>query len=932
MLKKQRRIFTAVAVAALALLIAGCGKTNKLIEGELDNGFTYYIEHNTKPQGKAVFYLVVRVGSTAERDAEQGIAHFIEHMAFNGTKSFDKNELVKYLSEHYGSSFGPDINAHTFFDETVYKLTVPTDREGVIDEVTGILREWADGITFDSDEVSREKGVIIEEWRRGRGAEQRISDKQLALAFEGTIFAERFPIGKVETISAFTADDLRNFYNTWYKSGNMALIAVGDFDSKAVLKAVREKFSSLPAGTVTLPETRYEVPVGEPQFMVNTDSELSRNGISVYIRSNAKTIIENQDDFKNDIEARFIAYMINDRLRSLSSTPRSPLFNPYNGSWTFGHDQFYWIFSSGYRQQEALEAYRLLLQVLYQVQKYGFTAEELERAKTDYFTAFQQQAKESNYIDSQVNARKYTRFFIYGGRNFTREEAFDLYKKVIKDITPEDLHAYYNKIIAGRYYTFLEAPSYEVGTPTAGQLQDVFDNFDIESIEPYEDKTVQGEIFEKPAGRGKVVKEMRYDESIIHWQLSNGINVYLRPSKNTGNTILFSGMAAGGLNKVAAEDYRSAQFSLSLSNESGFGPFDKNELQRVLTGKYVDIAPNLRLYSRGVTGYSAVNDLDVLFRLLLLKTQGGMRYDADAFDRLKERVIQNYSQYEETPEEAFDKVSTEALYGNPYNLYFGLIRGSDLASIDLEKANLFYKRNYNTEMLSSMSYFFAGAIDIEQLKELVEVYLGTLPAAENKNDSGPEIAIPAPDTASVHTAFKGLDPRADIMVAYIFERPYLVDELPYWGIMREMLETRLIETIREELGLVYSPSIFIARLEESDRINLRIINSTDPQYTDEVIQVIDAEVEALLSGAYNADYYGRAVNVLKEQESRARQNDDFWNLLMTTFVQYNLPASDIKRVARQYEKTDSETMQQFFNAINITKERAVAVRLPQASE
>ena len=912
---------------AVSLFLFTCSRTNQqpFVHGQLENGLSYYIMHNAVPEGRALFYLAVRVGSSAESEHQQGIAHFIEHMAFNGTNRFNRGELVSYLSSHYGASFGPDINAHVSFDETVFKLNIPLDRPNALNEVLSLLRDWADGITFNEAEVERERAIIIEEWRHTQNANRRFNNLALPLLLEGTVYANRLPIGQVSQIESFTADDLRSFYEQWYQSHNMAIIAVGDFEVAEVQRAIAEQFNSLPTGRQPPPDTRYPINAGDNRFFVMTDDELLGNSLELYFRSNGRAAIENKADFERDIKDRLVAYMLNERLRLLSTLPQSPLFNPQAGSAIIGHDQFFWVMRTGFREDTALEAYNYLLEVLHQARLFGFNQSELDRALADHLAMFTQQQAEQNHTQSQVHINRLLRMFIYGGRHFTADEALRLYQRVSSRMTLQTLQEHLITLTNTRSYSILASPPHPA-IPSETALRQHFINFDSSVIIPFNDSVTNNIIFARPGSGGQITKEEQFDEDILLWTLDNGIQVFVRVGNNTANTVLFQSVVAGGFSDVTNEEHLSAQFSLTLAEESGFGNFSQLGLQQALSGQYVDVAPYVRLFNRGFSGYSSNEHLETLFKLIFLKSYEGINANEIIFTQLKNHFIQSFSQFAGSPEEAFDRVAITALYGDAYNRFFGLINLDDLANINFDSAVNFFAAGFNEQSLADMTYFFSGAVNLDHLRKLVKIYLGSLPPALPASFT--PIVIPQPDSSRVHRVHLGFDERADVMVAYAFNSPYSLEDSAYWNIMREMLEMHLIETIRERLNLVYFPNVQLSRLGYGERVNLRILNTTDPAHAEQLVEIIKAETVALLQGFYSDNYYQRALSVLREQELRLRQNDSHYLNVMSLFAEQQLPFSQIATAFNQYANFNFDYLQQFLNRINTNSTAVAAIRLP----
>ena len=529
--------------------------------GTLPNGLRYFVRTNQRPEDRAELRLVVDAGSVLEDEDQLGLAHFLEHMAFNGTQNFPKQDLVDYL-ESVGTRFGPDINASTSFDETIYMLTLPTDDEEILRTGFQVLEDWAHGQVFDEEEIEKERGVIIEEWRLGRGAMARVMDRQFPILFHGSRYAERLPIGEVEVLESFEHESLKRFYRTWYRPDLMAVVAVGDFDREEVIGLIEEHFGDL-EGPIPAPERPiFEVPDhAEPLFSVETDPELTSSSVSIYFKQPRRQQ-GTAGAYRQGIVERLYNSMLNQRLFERTQEADPPFLFASSSQGLFIRSREVYVLSAGVHEGEMLRGIRELLTEAERVDRHGFTPTELERAKTSVLRSMERAFDEREKTRSGSYAAEYVRAFLYGEPIPGIAYEYELYQHYLPGITLEEVNRLARAWITEENRVVLAtAPAKEGLVPPAeDELEQVFTEVESAEIDPYVDTVAEDALMEEVPEPGSVLTTRQYDEvGVTEWTLSNGATVVLKPTDFQEDQILMNAFSPGGTSLVPTEDLQAVQ-------------------------------------------------------------------------------------------------------------------------------------------------------------------------------------------------------------------------------------------------------------------------------------------------------------------------------------------------------------------------------------
>jgi len=851
--------------------------------GKFDNGLRYYLRVNKKPENRAELQLVVNAGSVLEDDDQQGLAHFVEHMAFNGSKHFAKQELVKFM-ESIGMRFGPSLNAFTSFDETVYMLTIPTDKPDVMKTAFQILEDWAQELTFDPAEIDKERGVIIEEWRLGRGASARIRDKQLPILLQSSRYANRLPIGERKIIESFKYDTLKRFYRDWYRPDLMAVIAVGDFDRSVVEKLIQEHFGSLPA--VRTPRLRpvFDVPDHDQTlYAIATDKEATNSSVAVY----NKLPLRDQSTggaYRQGLVEELYSGMLNRRFSELTQKPDAPFLNANSGLGLFVRSKEAYMLSALVKDEGIERGLEALFTESERVTRFGFTPTELERQKKDALRSMERAYAEREKRESKAFVAEYTRHFLQAEPSPGAEVEFELTKRFLPEITLEETNKLGREWVTERNRVVMvsapEKPGLQI--PDGQKLAAAMKAVTGKDIKPYVDTAGDQPLLDKVPEPGKVVgTKTREDVGITEWELSNGVKVVFKPTNFKQDEIVFRAMSPGGTSLAGDKDFIPASTAGQVVASGGLGKFNAIELRKVLSGKVAKVSPYISDFEEGLMGSASPKDLETMFQLIYL-TFTEPRSDATIFGVFTAQMKAMLANIKASPDYAFMEALQTTLSQNHYRER--PMTPEIIDEMNLEKSFAFYKDRFADA--GDFTFIFIGNIDLENFKPLVERYLGSLPSLRRK-ETWKDVGIEPPKGVVQKTVRKGIEPKSQ--TAIVFTGPFQYDR-PHRTAIRAMslvLDTRLRNLLREELSGTYGVTVNatyekIPREEYGFMINF----GCNPQRTDELVKALLKEIESLkANGPTDKEANDARQALFREFETGLKQNN--W-LLTQLYRKYQL--------------------------------------------
>ena len=854
-----------------------------VVRGTLSNGLSYYIKHNEEPRDRAQIALVVKAGSVHEDEDQRGLAHFAEHMAFNGTERFAKQEVVEYL-ESIGSRFGPHVNAQTGFDDTRYWLEIPTDDPEITETAFQILSDWAYGISFDPEEVDLESGVVLEEWRLSQGFGSRLQDNLLQLLFGSSLYANRSPIGLPEVIENATAEQLREYYERWYRPDLMAVVAVGDFDVDEMEAKVKQHFAPPPEGEANQenaavgPSTdrpSIEVPGHDtPWVEVFADAESPGTQFILYQKL-APDNGQDQAAFRRSVVERLAFRMLNARLfeRGQVADP------PYLSARALRSSQVEtldimqlvaWVPPDGVERGLAA-----VLEELQRVSQHGFTDGELAREKSNLLRSVESFYKQRDQVPSQNFVNEYVDHFLTGTPAPGIEAEWELYQELLPQISLAEFTAVAESWTKSEDTALLVVRPAETETIsdselTAATLTQIEAASAIE-VDPYADVLEDVPLLETIPTPGSIT-DVEQIESIDaqRWTLSNGITVIAKQTDFRDDEVEFRAFSPGGRSLVADEDHVSASYAAQLVAESGAGPHDSVALDKLLAGKRVSVSPYIQELFEGFTGSASPEDMETLFQLITLYATEPQIAPV-SFARYEEQLRSVAEFRASEPDSVLIDAATTVLRQNHFRARPLTVELLD--ELSLERAEAVYADRFAD--LGDATFVFVGAFDWDELRSLSATYLASLPTtgrAEAWTDHG----IDPPVGVEDHEVRSGIEPRSNTVLLFAGDMDWSRGEALALNVAGEMLGIRLREVVREQLGGTYS--IFVnagaSTLPDTEYL-IQVIFGSDPTRVEELFESVMDEVDWLREGGEQ-----RYLDTVKEQLRTSRQeqlrDNGFW--------------------------------------------------------
>ncbi|WP_221390732.1 pitrilysin family protein [Dyadobacter sp. NIV53] len=772
--------------------------------GKLKNGITYYIRKNAEPKNRAELRLAVKAGSILETDDQQGLAHFMEHMSFNGTTNFPKNELVNFLQKT-GVRFGADLNAYTGFDETVYMLPIPTDSAGLLDKGIQILEDWAHGALLDPSEIEKERGVVLEESRMGRGAQQRMRDKYLKMILNNSRYAERLSIGKDSILKTFKPETIKAFYKDWYRPDLMAVIAVGDFDVAKVEATIIRKFSSIPIVVKPKKRTKYTIPLdGSTNVAIVTDPEYPQNVIQV-IYKQPENKVKTLRDVRDNMAQELYNAMIGQRMQELTQKANPPFLSGGSQYSNFlGNLDSYTSFALAKDASSIETALVALLDENARVQKFGFTQPEMDRAKKDFLNAVEQDYKERDKTQSSNYVQEYLDNFLHDEPFMSSEAYYELVKKNLDGIALTEVNALAKKYITdkNRAVVVMGPEKSKDALPTEGKIRALLSDSG-KDVTAYVDDVLDSPLLTTEPKAGTVVSEKSFEKlGMTELVLSNGVKVMLKPTDFKNDEILLKATGKGGYSLFPGER-ETGIFASYMIQSGGVGPYNQTQLQKFLAGKTVSGGPYLNELTEGVGGSTNPKDLETTLQLIYAYFTEP-RKDAEVVSG----ILTNQKAYLEnmkktlTPEKVFSDTLNAVL--SNYNPDRRPLTPESVDKVSLDRAVTIYKDRFADA--SDFVFTFVGAFKIDEIKPLLEKYLASLPSTD-RDDTYKHPNIYPPKGRIEKTVYKGLEPKSRVSLISSGEYNYNPENNIQIEALQEVLKIKLIESLREEESGVYGVSV-----------------------------------------------------------------------------------------------------------------------------
>ena len=896
--------------------------------GKLSNGFTYYIRHNEEPKNKVVMYLVTKAGSILETDDQQGLAHFMEHMSFNGTKHFPKGRLVDYL-ERSGVRFGADLNAYTSYDETVYQLPLPTDKPGVVDNGIQIMRDWAHEATLDPREIDAERGVVLEEKRLGKGAGERMREQYFPVMLNEARYSKRLPIGIDSVLNNFRPETIRRFYHDWYRPDLQALIIVGDIDVNQMEQTVKVKFGDLKNPVNEKPRTMYTIPInGKNHFMVVTDKEATSTGMQLFYLHKAPSL-HTAADYRNMLIRNLFNQMMGFRIRELSIRTDRPFRDAGVSISGFMGGLDYFSVEVG-AKQGALEAGVLpVLREVERVRRYGFTASELQRAEQQMLSQMESGLSEKDKTQSQSFVSEYVQYFLKGDASPGIDKEYELTRAFLKEITLADFITLVKEYMpATNRNILITAPEKEkADLPDEARVLGWLASIQQEDLQSYQDGMDGKSLFSTQPVAGRIIDEQK--DTVLNTTtltLSNGVKVVLKATDFRNNEIDFTGFSDGGTSLYSDADYQSAANSVHAMTSGGVGNLDNIQLGKYLTGKQASAFPFINERYQGFRGSAEPKDLATALQLVYAySTQP--RVNAGLFKTSLDIVRSNLVNRANDPGTVFQDTMAAVL--SNYNVRRMTVTPEKLDQINFDRAVAIARERFSDA--SGLTFVFVGNINIDSIRPLLEKYLGSLPAT-HKNEAAVDLNIHITEGHIEKTMYRGVEPRASVEL--VFSGPYRIglENNLNMGALKEVLQIRMIQRLRESESGVYSPHVNASMTKYPETCSMTISFECGPQNVEKLIAAAQEEINKIKASGPSQVNIDKFKAQDKEVLKGELKSNEYWLGYLSRHLQYKDDIFQILSYDKIIEKVTTASVQAAANEYLNGKNYIRLVLMPENAE
>jgi len=866
--------------------------------GKLENGLTYYIQSNPKPTDKLELRLVINAGSILEDSTQQGLAHFMEHMNFNGTKNFEAGELIDYLQTK-GVRFGAHLNAYTSFDETVYILPVPSDDKNLVDTAFLILQDWAQGALLSDEEIEKERGVVLEEYRTGLGAERRLLPEYLPKLLPDSKYPERLPIGKKEVLETFKPDDLRRFYRDWYRPDLMAVVAVGDFDPDLLEEKIKSNFSSLTNPSNAPERTEFFVGDTDKQdISILSDPEYTNSRIDISFRDENKVEpLSNIGQYRSNLERRLFARMLNLRLDELRNSTEPPFItavSQYSSLWSRNKNAFQGFVLTEVGKE--LEGFRALITEYERLNQHGFTEAELENARKSVSSRMEKRYSNRSKQVSRSLASRYISHFLTDNALPSIEWQYEMHETLLPSITVEEVNALIPKFIT---YTnksiVMKTPPLNTKANHALEMNQALSYLYQTNHDPYVFQDPGSELLKSIPKAGSIAKEEKDEQlDITTLTLSNGLKIIYKKTDFKDDEIIVWANSYGGTSLYSNEELTKTRLANNGLTEAGLNGFTKNDLTKLSAGKNAYIAPYISNISEGFRGSTTPSDLEFLFQYVHLYFTK-VNKDQAAFDSYAERQKALLANQLKNPRSYFFNQMNKYFSGEDPR-YQPFPTEEHWAQTDYSLAWDKYQERF--ENAGDFTFFFVGNIDEEKLKQLAATYLASLKATAS-NEKFVDHGFRPKSTGNLEVK-RGQEQQAMVMVSFRGETEYTEQESYELSSLAEVLSIKLIEILREEKGGVYGAGANggLSKLPYGS-YGFSISFPCSPENVDELRAAALSELNKIIQNGPTDEDVAKVKKAQVESYEDALERNSYW---MSHLSASNFNQRDIYSILNRKER------------------------------
>ncbi|GMO59240.1 MAG: insulinase family protein [Termitinemataceae bacterium] len=912
-----------------------------VLRGKLKNGLTYYIYENKKPQGRAFLTLAVNAGSVLEDEDQRGLAHFLEHMAFNGTARFPESSLVEYLRS-LGMRFGADLNAYTSYDETVYGLEVPIETENgvrtVPQKALDILADWMSAINLNDADVEDERKVIMEEWRLRLGAGNRMRKFLFPLLFEGSKYAKREPIGLPLVIENAPTQRIKDFYNKWYVPNNMAIIICGDFDAKKLQKQLQSSFKTKLIPSMNekrreflRPKYFLSEPVsGKRQYEVFTDPELTSTSVSIFYKHEWEAPSNDMAMFNRQMLDTVIDIILSERFEDEAEKPETPFISAGAGWIRYLRNSLHYSLAASVKSGNTKEVLASILQMKERILRYGLTDSEIERAKKVIVSHLERAYNEREKQNSDSFVELFKSNFLSNQYVSSAEWDLENARKILSEITKEKLGERFKYFFStDDIFVFIYGPQSEKDSmPSSKEMEEIFIASSTSVIEQKLEVDLDDKLLTAVPENGTITFES-YDNDlkITNWTLSNGARIIVHETKNQNDQIVLVASARGGHASSAANENITARLTDEMLSASGMGDFGLSDLRKKLSGKQVSFSFNIGPFTRNIQAASNNEDLKTMLEMLYLNFTNP-RIEQSAVDVLKDKYKTILENRKLSPESVFRDEITKQIYG--FHPYFLPLEISDLAKIDIQSALDFTARCNNP---SDWLFVFTGNVDTKTLKPFVETYIASIPKTKPFSEWA-YLDIKTPDNKK-EVLKKGKEEKGTFFSIRSVMRKWNENDNLTASVLSEYLDIVMIQQIREKLGGVYtisagvSSSIFPPN-NAGGILSAEIYFGCDPNRVDEINAAIEAELKKIADGNIEKETFDKALLAPIKSFSKSLESNLYLATVFANRTQlFDVSIADLYKRPKLYEKITPSDIQAMMKVL-LAKKPLSMIMLPEA--
>lgn len=902
-----------------------------VVTGQLDNGLRYYIRQNDEPEDRLILRLAIDAGSVLETEDQKGLAHFLEHMLFNGTERFEEQELVDFM-ERIGMEFGPDVNAYTSFDETVYKLTVPTDSAGLVGTSLDVMEDWASAATLSEEEIDKERGVVVEEWRLSlQSAQGRMQKVTLPKILYNMRHADRLPIGDTSVVKNAPPEEIRSFYETWYRPDLMAVVAVGDASPDRIEAMIRERFGDLQPPQNPEPRSTYGIADHEEtQYAIATDPEFPVSLVSVYFKQPSEPLTTLRD-YREDLKKRLFYGMLNARLSEKARTGEAPYLGAQAFEGSFVRSAAIYGMSAQVPDDSVEAGLESILTEAARARQHGFVSTELVRQKRSLLEQYETAYADRNNIPSSRLADEYVALYLEGESAPGIAYEYNLVKTALPEITVEDVNQFAARLLGDtNRVVVVQMPEREGLLPPAeSDLAAVLSRVAQKDVAPYEDEATDLPLLsEIPEPVAVTERAEQPDLEVTEMTLANGVRVIVKPTDFKEDEVRLTASSPGGLSQIADDAYPQARHAASVVQRSGVGAFTQTALQKKLAGVNASVSPSIGGTEEGFSGTASPEDLETLFQLVHLYATAP-RADSSAlaaYQRQQRAFLQNRAN---TPGAAFQDSLTATLYGDHPRVQPPTI--AEIDALDRQRLLDIYRERFADA--SDFTFTVVGNVALDTLETYARTYLGTLPTAD-RDDTVRDVQPDLPETAVTTEVRAGMGQRSRVLM--LFHGPVAYDRATRHRLqsLSDVLAIRLRKELREERSGVYGVGVRASTQGDPDpKYTLSISFTCDPDRVEELVAATKSELDAVRQGETSADDVAKVQEQQRRSRETALQTNRFWTRQLD--FTYTTDGEDPAQILRYTDLVDSITQDFITETANsyLNPDRYVqAVLYPEAAD